>query len=147
MPLDSKEFQKSNETVYTRIYAEPSQHCNHSMLQNDKINCNGSFRDITMYFVKDPCVNVSILWIIIMYHVKPSCCSTSKIHRDMSNFWCTQKHLEKLWHGGAWKQSRRMATALLPRSQERTGTRSPRWKPVERPFGPGLSTALDVKKC
>lgn len=56
------------------------------MLQNDKINCNGSFRDITMYFVKDPCVNVSILWIIIMYHVKFSRCSTSKIHWDMSNF-------------------------------------------------------------
>jgi len=31
------------------------------MLQNDKINCNGSFRDITMYFVKDPCVNVSTM--------------------------------------------------------------------------------------
>lgn len=77
----------SNKIVW--ICAHPSEHCNHSTLQNDKINCNGSFRDITMYFVKDPCVNVSILWIIIMYHVKHSCCSTSKIHWDMSNFWCT----------------------------------------------------------
>lgn len=85
------------------------------MLQNDKINCNGSFRDITMHFVTDPCVNVSILWIIIMYHVKPSCCTTPKIHWDMSNFfWCTQKHLERLWCGSGWQWSRRMAVALLP---------------------------------
>lgn len=70
------------------------------MLQNDKINCNGSFRDITMYFVKDPCVNVSILWIIIMYHVKPSCCSTSKIHWDMSNFLA---HLKASWNTVAWR--------------------------------------------
>lgn len=54
-----------------------------------------------MYFVKDPCVNVSILWIIIMYHVKPSCCSTSEIHSDMSNFLVHLEHLEAPWHGGA----------------------------------------------
>lgn len=70
------------------------------MLRNDKINCNGSFRDITMYFVKDPCVNVSILWIIIMYHVKLSCCSTSKIHWDMSNFLV---HLKASWNTVAWQ--------------------------------------------
>lgn len=86
------------------------------MLQNDKINCNGSFRDITMYFVKDPCVNVSILWIIIMYHVKPSCCSTSKIHWDMSNFLV---HLKASWNTAARqclkaKQEDGNGTAALP---------------------------------
>lgn len=70
------------------------------MLQNDKINCNGSFRDITMHFVTDPCVNVSILWIIIMYHVKPSCCTTPKIHWDMSNFLV---HLKASWETVVWR--------------------------------------------
>lgn len=70
------------------------------MLQNDKINCNGSFWDITMHFVTDPCVNVSILWIIIMYHVKPSCCTTPKIHWDMSNFLV---HLKASWETVVWR--------------------------------------------
>lgn len=84
------------------------------MLQNDKINCNGSFRDITMHFVTDPCVNVSIPWIIIMYHVKPSCCTTPKIHWDMSNFLVHLKASGELWCGSAWQRGRRVAVALLP---------------------------------
>lgn len=103
------------------------------MLQNDKINCNGSFRDITMHFVTDPCVNVSILWIIIMYHVKPSCCTAPKIHWDMSNFLV---HLKASWEAVVWqwlagKQEDGNGTAalLLRASQEPP----PGWKPLGCP--------------
>lgn len=95
------------------------------MLRNDKINCNGSFRDITMYFVKDPCVNVSILWIIIMYHVKLSCCSTSKIHWDMSNFLV---HLRAAWNTVAWQ-------CLTARQEDSTGTGCLQLKANQPPMG------------
>lgn len=106
------------------------------MLQNDKINCNGSFGDITMHFVTDPCVNVSILWIIIMYHVKPSCCTTPKIHWDMSNFLV---HLKAAWEAVVWqllavKQEDGNGTAaLLPRA---SWDPPPLWKPVGCPQNP-----------